>query len=108
MKKTPFNYKQLKQIETDLVFINKYIQALVVPTSKSYANNHKLIKRILNVHIGINTLIDLLDELNQQQHPDVVHSTDGFAVAKNSFFYGDISYVIKSPKTFLTESKETK
>ena len=107
MKKTPFNYKQLKQIETDLVFINKYIQALVVPTSKSYANNHKLIKRILNVHIGINSLIDLLDELNQQQHPDVVHSTDGFAVTKNDFFYGLVSYVIKSPKTFLNELKET-
>lgn len=108
MKKTPFNYKQLKQIETDLVFINKYIQALVVPTSKSYANNHKLMKRILNVHIGINSLINLLDELNLQQHPDVIHSTDGFAITKNSFFYGDISYVIKSPKTFLTESKEIK
>jgi hypothetical protein len=108
MKKIPFNYKQLKQIETDLVFINKYIQALLVPTSKSYANNHKLIKRILNVHIKINSLIDLVDEVNQQQHPNVVHSTDSFAITKNSFFYGDISYVIKSPKTFLTESKEIK
>ena len=108
MKKTPFNYKQLKQIETDLVFINKYIQALLVPTSKSYSNNHKLIKRILNVHMKINSLIDLVDEVNQRQHSNVVHSTDGFAVTKNSFFNGDISYLIKSPKTFLNELKETK